>query len=210
MAITENKQYSPTSSLSTFSKPSISKSPVQPTRSSVIVNDEETTLLYPGASPASFFATLNNEQPYKPNIRNFNFFIKSRINYLQALDQLGENWISSKSIAPNRLSIDVSIDILKSIEQWYSHNFDLLQTTEIPKIIMGPIPTGGITLEIAPKEDTKIYVTITNNEDVEIEVDESGYFTEVKTTKENYRSNIVELISKHGVRNNYSGWRNAV
>ncbi|HKI45880.1 MAG TPA: hypothetical protein VKA08_11170 [Balneolales bacterium] len=115
----------------------------------------------------------------KYQLQHFNVFINKRKEYLDTLEGL-DNWISGESEAPNRKAIDDSKFILDSFKNWLSARFEI----PIPKIIMGPIPTGGITLELRPDKFNGMFISIMNDEEIEIDVmiDDTFYSVDKEST----------------------------
>ncbi len=153
---------------------------------------------------ASFFAQESID-PWALRIENFNKFIASRKSYLDNLKYLGEGWISGKSYPPNDNVLSIGKSVLDYLESWYQSEMVLSQAYHIPNIIMSPIPTGGFAFEIIPKSGVKIYFNIYNNGEIEIELDNHGFFSDVNTSMDNYQEKLAELLSQHGIRYNYSG-----
>ena len=53
----------------------------------------------------------------------------------------------------------------------------------IPRLVMGPIPSGGIIVELHADDDNAINVTITNDDRVELEVLYGGCYFEVNISE---------------------------
>ena len=157
-----------------------------------------------GISPASFFS---NPLAYTElDWRGFRAFIASRINYLQQLKTLGENWASGKSLPPSEGSVERGIELLKHIEQWYNTLESYNPVFGIPAIIMGPIPSGGLSFEISPQTGIKIYINIFNDGQIDMELDSNGYFIDIPVTGETFKEAIAETLSQYAERRRYSRW----
>lgn len=160
-----------------------------------------------GVSMASLFSNLDDIQNL--NNQSFKAFIANRMDYIEGLKYLGKNWISGQSFPPNETSIAIGKEILEYLEQWYI-NETMFLNVSIPSVIMGPIPSGGLSIEISPQQDRKLYINIYNNGKIEIELDNQGYFSEMESTEENYKSKIAEFLSESGVWDGHSGWGNFI
>lgn len=112
-------------------------------------------------SPISSFGLPNHMKI----IEDFDQFIQLRTNYIQSLNSLGDNWIMDGSLQPNKKVIAWAINLLTSFNEWY-----LLENKEElkflpPKIIIAPIPSGGIGFEWVVNIDHTIYVSLYNDDE---------------------------------------------
>lgn len=181
-----------------------SKRKVDVTTSSKILNQEVIDEVELGISPASFFVEIASEED--SGIQNFKKFIANRKSYLENLKNLGEGWISGKSYPPNNEVLQIGKGILNFLETWYETKVMLFQVCYVPTIIMSPIPTGGLAFEIIPQQGIKIYLNIFNNENIEIELDNQGSFSDIDTSMENYEEKLAEILSQYAIQSNYSRW----
>ncbi len=83
-------------------------------------------------------------------------FIDNRINYLESLKNLPDDWINGDSISPSRGTIDNAIKIFRAIAGSEVYN--------IMEILMSPTPSGGIAFEVFDDNDL-ILLTIEVMED---------------------------------------------
>lgn len=98
-------------------------------------------------------------------LKSFKVFVNRRKSYLEGLRNL-ENWISGFSEKPSEDSINYSKNVLERFKNWLYANEDI----PIPKVIMGPIPRGGITLEFRPDSQNGMFISIYNDETLEVDV----------------------------------------
>lgn len=117
------------------------------------------------------YSTLDSK---RKAIQSFNSFVNTRKVYLDSLNGL-KNWISGASEAPSEESIEESKYILDSFKNWLSVKLEY----PIPKVVMGPVPSGGITLELRPNKHNAMFITVLNDSDIEIEVMRDDYFFSV-------------------------------
>ncbi|MCU0426709.1 MAG: hypothetical protein MUF71_13895 [Candidatus Kapabacteria bacterium] len=109
-------------------------------------------------------------------ISRFADIIERRIDYLNSLRTLRDDWISLDSVRPDNESITRATGLLQSLRELV-FNYNL----QIPKLILGPIPSGGVSIEIVKDADNALYVSIPNNQQlVTLETQENGYFSEYK------------------------------
>jgi len=146
----------------------------------IIPTDEETenTEVYdreqtPVIDTSAF--QLNLDNIYKRKIEdNYNDFLKSRIEYLESLKNLGDNWITGDSKQPSLKSIEKAKNLLDLvIKNLIEKNFSL------PRILMSPIPTGGISFDLRFDVDNSILFTIHDDENIEMECERDGEYNEV-------------------------------
>lgn len=108
-------------------------------------------------------------------IRNFATFVSNRFSYLAGLQNLGANWVSGGGVKPSASAIFLSQALLSYIRKKVISE----EVSLIPRIVMGPIPSGGILLELHADDDNAINVTISNDDRVELEVQYRGCYFEV-------------------------------
>ncbi|MBR1639795.1 MAG: hypothetical protein IJ688_10465 [Treponema sp.] len=132
---------------------------------------------------------------YLQNLHTFYKVLQKRKRYLDNLRSLPNDWISSDSKKPDDNSIEVSKFVLNEFWNYLSKDFETGQrlslgnfyeskmplessVTTIPKIIMGPIPSGGLCLEFHANSTSAIFITIPNgNGHPEIEIKEKDYYS---------------------------------
>jgi|GEM_PF-4649559 len=163
----------------------------------VLPLNEKNLLDHLGLSNASLFSEspsdslANFKSKYFKNIKAL---IESRKTYVQNLSKLGRNWISGESFPPNDKSIKTGLEILGHIEQWYISKLTELNTS-IPSIVMGPIPSGGLSIEVSPRSEVRLYINIYNNETIEMELDNFGMFEDVEANIDNFKTKLSEFLS---------------
>lgn len=142
-------------------------------------------------STASYFKNKDQDFGFK---YFFNDFINTRIDYLDRLKTLGNNWISGKSNEPPAHTIEFSKNLLKKIRTWFSS--EKCSMSVPPKILMSPIPRGGISLEIYFYEKVSFLVRILENS-IELEKEENGYYSEIKVTEDTVFDEITGGFNTH-------------
>lgn len=108
-------------------------------------------------------------------LRNFASLVSNRSSYLAGLQNLGANWVSGGGVKPSPSAIFLSQALLSYIREKVINE----EVSLIPKIVMGPIPSGGILVELHADDDNAINVTISNDDRVELEVQYGGYYYEI-------------------------------
>ncbi|MEO6903531.1 MAG: hypothetical protein ABI315_10275 [Bacteroidia bacterium] len=147
-------------------------------------NSQLVTLNHP--SKASFFTNPSNTLDFKIF---FSDFINTRINYLESLRGLGDNWISGQSKQPSVEAIELSKSLLKKLRNWISG--ENCAFTVPPKVIMGPIPSGGISIELNFTENLSFSINIFDNSCIELEKQEDGFYSETKVDEETILDEII-------------------
>ena len=153
-----------------------------------------------------FFANKGDEgrTDWFEKLTGFYQLVVSRKEYLDTLPSLGENWISGNSTPPNRAVIEKSKILLDAFNSYLVQKKQQGTQIDVPKLVMGPIPAGGIEVEFHANDENALYVSIFNNSKVEIELKHLDFYFSIESSDLN-RGVIAgyELLSsKH--RN--SGW----
>jgi hypothetical protein len=150
----------------------------------------------------------SSEQTKKKVFANF---IESRIQYLNNLRNLGDNWSSGKSLQPTSESINNGISLLRNLMFWFNNSIDPFLIS--PKIVIGPSPNGGIGIMIAFSEVLKMYVSILNSE-FNCEIETHGLFEDFNLDTNNMLSTFTYLNNLNSFNNHerryYTQRRNIV
>jgi hypothetical protein len=176
-------------------------------RKPIFLEEYGNIVLDSGVSYASFFA--NQPSLLETEAQNFKAFISNRKNYIDRLKFLGPNWINGKSLPPNESAIKIGNEILGYLEEWYSTEKPICYYS-FPQVIMGPIPSGGLTIEIIPQGNVKLFINIYNDENIEMEIDSEGYFSDIESNPENYKTNLAKFLSQYTLWDDYSRWGNSI
>ncbi|MCE2441091.1 MAG: hypothetical protein J4F39_16910 [Candidatus Latescibacteria bacterium] len=103
-------------------------------------------------------------------LQNFACLVSNRISYLGGLRNLERDWVSGGAVKPSSSAIVLSQELLLYIEKKVlNEEFKL-----IPRIVMGPTPSGGVIVELHVHDDNAINVTIMNDDCVDLEVLNGG------------------------------------
>ncbi|MCY3773238.1 MAG: hypothetical protein OXG98_14630 [Gemmatimonadetes bacterium] len=138
-----------------------------------------------GTSVVSSFGNVNFQSSGQPDdwnstgLQNFASLVSSRCNYLEGLIELEPDWVSGGSVKPSTSAIYLSQALLRYIRTKVVRK----ELNVIPKIVMGPIPSGGIIVELHADDDNAINVTIPNDDRVEVEVQYAGYYFDVNLSE---------------------------
>ena len=145
---------------------------------------------------------------YDAELAVFNQLVAIRKEYLDMLPSLGENWISGNSFPPSREVINKSKKLLDDFNNYLVRKKRQQKQIDIPKLVMGPIPTGGIGVEFHVNSENALYVSIHNNNTVEIELKYFDYYSTIEPADHN-RGIIAdyELLTNN---NRNSGWGNTL
>ena len=140
-------------------------------------------------------------QQTKKVLHQFDGVLADRLSYLDKLPSIGDDWISGPSVAPSEEAVKISKSVLSLVRTELSRVSNMyapklimgpIPTGELsrvsnmyaPKLIMGPIPTGGVSLELRKDEDNAIYVSISNDAEVELDIQYNGHFTSIEIDAE--------------------------
>lgn len=118
----------------------------------------------------------------------FHELIQSRLQYLMGLPQIGNSWISGQAAAPTKRTCEVAQGFLAGLERQLFSNY---AKPSYPKMVMGPIPTGGVSLEFTAAK--ALYLNFLNTGIVEMEVEENGRFTEYEVSLDQFEENFAEV-----------------
>lgn len=142
-------------------------------------------------SSSSYFNKKNTDFEFS-NI--FHDFINSRLDYLEKLKHIGDNWINGNSVQPPINTIDIAKVLLKNIRTWFSsENCKMVMP---PRIIMSPIPKGGVSIELYINDELNFLINIYQNS-IELEKDENGYYSELQVTPDNVLDNIISEYNNY-------------
>lgn len=124
----------------------------------------------------------------------FHEFINSRLDYLEKLKHIGDNWINGNSIQPPHVTINYAKGFLKNIRTWFSS--DTCNLVKPPRIIMSPIPIGGVSIELYFNDELNFLINIYLNS-VELEKEEKGYYSELSATFDNVFDKIISEYNNY-------------
>jgi hypothetical protein len=107
----------------------------------------------------------------------FSELVNDRKNYLNQLLNLPDNWLSGESNIPNQYAIDMGKKILGGFLKYLELKNEYVF---IPKLIMGPIPSGGISIELHRNSEIALYFNIFNNKNIEIETKYFDFYADIE------------------------------
>ncbi len=119
-------------------------------------------------------------QQTKKVLHQFDSVLADRLSYLDKLPSIGDDWISGPSVAPSEGAVRIAKRILSLVRTKLAR----VSNMYAPELIMGPITTGGVSLEFREDEDNAIYVSISNDAEVELDIQNNGYFTSIEIDAE--------------------------
>ena len=127
-------------------------------------------------SKISFFEKIKTKNNWAiVEKQNFTRLLMNRVKYLDSLSNLSNNWISGKSEIPSQDSLSVGKRFLSDLTQLILNKKNI----PIPKIIMGPIPSGGICFELHINENNAMYVSIFNKGIIDIDLKYYDYYSSI-------------------------------
>lgn len=136
----------------------------------------------------SYFSNFASHEEYLAQSQQkltFRNLIIARVKYLGELPNIGDAWISGTAAAPNERVCATAKAFLCGMERQL---FSQKAKPTIPKLVMGPIPSGGVSLEITA--NIVVYLHLHNNGSVEIEVDKDGHFTDYTVSIDEFEENL--------------------
>jgi len=112
--------------------------------------------------------------------------------YLRDLPEIGTEWTSGTAEAPNETVCQAAIQVLDSLR---SVIFSKYPKPTRPKLVMRPVPVGGVTIELS-YGDRNSYMVLFNNETAEVSIERNGYFSEQEFTLSNSNDDIGVILGR--------------
>ena len=106
----------------------------------------------------------------------FSKVISSRMEYIDGLQDLDPDWISGGGEVPSPSALRMA----KAFLAFILHKTQTEFLTVVPKLVLGPMPIGGIEIEMHAEEDSAIYIAFNNDNSVEINAKFRGYYSTIK------------------------------
>jgi len=159
---------------------------------------------------SAFYANKGIEEStcWYDKLASFYQLVVSRKKYLDMLPSLGENWISGNSSLPSRAVIEKSKKLLDAFNSYLVWKKQQGTQIDVPKLVMGPIPTGGIGVEFHVNSENALYVSIYNNDMVEIEIKYFDFYSTIEPTDLN--KGIIAGYELLASTTGNSGWGNSL
>ena len=131
-------------------------------------------------TPVSDFAEKAVTAPARPEwkeegLRSLAALISNRFGYLEGLENLEPDWASGSAVNPSASAIMRTKGLLALIGRMVIHE----EVSLIPRIVIGPTPSGGMIVELHADDENAINVTIANDDHVEVEVLYGGHYFDV-------------------------------
>lgn len=147
----------------------------------------------------NYFASFQSMDDYLELAQqkyNFHNLIAQRNQYLNTLPTIGTEWISGSATSPSVQICKLAKDFLSHLERFV---FASAAKPEIPKLVLGPLPAGGVSIELSIKKAT-LYVNLWNSGMAEIDVEhENGEFSSQEVTvsefEEDFSAYYRELVA---------------
>lgn len=145
----------------------------------------------------NYFESFSSFEDYKAAAEQkfqFHELVLSRLQYLRNLPKIGDAWISGQAVAPTERASEVAVGFLSGLERQLFTNH---AKPVFPKLVMGPIPTGGVSLEFVLSDST--YLNFHNSEMVEVAFEKNGHFEEYEIPLGQFEENFAEVYRKISV-----------
>ena len=123
---------------------------------------------------------INSTQILQNNsnlIDTFVDIIDKRLEYIDSLSELSPGWITGTAEIP---TTEVT-DKVKSILKAFRNHAIMGMLRNVPRLVIGPVPSGGIGIEFHVTSDTALYITLFNDKTVEIEKKIDNFFVDINT-----------------------------
>lgn len=136
-----------------------------------------------------FFSSFESHEAYLETAKAklaFSELVSTRTKYLNELPSLGENWISGGALPPSEEICDACVKYLNYFEK---NLFSRNAIPNIPKVVMGPIPSGGVGVEFH-SENKNVYVSFYNDKQVDVSIEENDNFIEHEVSLEQFGEEI--------------------
>lgn len=136
-----------------------------------------------------YFTEFDNQKQYIKIAKDkveFSRLIQKRKIYLSSLDGIGDDWISGGAVAPTK---EICIACRKFLHTFERDLFAKYAAPKIPKLLLGPIPTGGVGIELH-LEDKNLYLHFHNNDQVEVSLEANDKFDEYDISLDEFSEEI--------------------
>lgn len=146
-------------------------------------------------SMKTYFASFTSPDEYVAYAEAkhaFTQLVDKRVIYLESLSYLGDDWISGASVAPSPSAIQTMHAALDLVKTAVSTSVAM----QIPKIVMGPIPSGGVSLELHFDTGRKIFFNAYNDESMELEFEDYAGFHEIEVNPEVHQNELRNAIQR--------------
>ena len=110
-------------------------------------------------------------------LRSFATLVSNRFGYLEGLEHLEPDWASGGAVNPSASAITRTKGLLALIGRMVAHE----EASLIPRIVIGPTPSGDMIVELHADDENAINVTITKDDHAEVEVLYGGHYFDVDT-----------------------------
>ena len=129
----------------------------------------------------SYFSENVVTAPARPEwkeegLRSLAALISNRFGYLEGLENLEPDWASGGAVTPSASAIMRTKGLLAVIGRMIVHE----EVSLIPRIVIGPTPSGGMIVELHAGDENAINVTIANDDHVEVEVLYGGHYFDIQ------------------------------
>lgn len=121
----------------------------------------------------------------------FNKNLNKLTEHLSSLHMIRDNWISGGSVAPTKDACARSTNFLVNLEEYVFSMDDL----SIPEIIIGPIPSGGVGIEVVGSTN-KMILSLYNNSSVEVSIGSGHCFDEFDMKNTEFNKKYRQLLGK--------------
>lgn len=153
--------------------------------------DEKTVIVSLSSSSSSHFNIKKNDFDF---YAGFHELINSRLDYLEKLKHIGDDWVSGGSVQPPLEAINFAKGFLKNIRTFVAS--DNCKVNTPPRIIMSPIPKGGVSIELYFNNELNFLVNIFQNS-ITLEKEECGYYSEFNVDVNNTFDKIVSEYNNY-------------
>ncbi len=116
----------------------------------------------------------------------FSKLLASRKNYLLNLVDIGSDWISGRASPPTKEVCEISKKLLSVFEKRFFTN---IEKVSIPQLVMGPIPSGGVSIEFH-SVTKNVYFQFHNDGLTEISVERDDHFDEIEIQLSEFKDEI--------------------
>ena len=145
----------------------------------------------PKSDLRDYFANFASFEEYK-TIANqkvrFHELVGDRVRYLKRLPEIGNAWISGRADVPSEEACNLAQRFLAGFERYL---FSSGAKPVIPSLIMGPIPSGGVSIEFHAGNAT--YLHFYNSGRIELEFERDGSFEDMEVPSEQFEENFSEF-----------------
>lgn len=111
--------------------------------------------------------------------------LKDRISYLKGLKEIQPNWINGQSVVPTEEALENGEHFIDAFSKYVKQETKYVkqetgyvkqENMVLPKILMGPIPEGGVCIELHASVENAMFAIFRNNGGIEVDIKQNNFY----------------------------------